>query len=413
MRGDPRRRGAPAATILLLLAGLVTGLATGLGAGPARAEYQLSSGDVLDVNVFRVPELSRQATVDVDGRIAVPPLGLIAVRGHTLDEVSQTIESLLAARDILPDAEVTVGLAAARPVFVGGDVAAPGSFPYQPELSVRRAIALAGGLGLAGARAAVEQIPTLRGERAGLAAEAYRLQARVARLTAELAGGDSFVAASGRDGLPAGVADLETEQLRASEEERAKQRAHLERGVALESERIDTLVAQQALQQQILANQAEEMKRIREIQDRGLTNLARVQDEQRVFETMQERESDTAAQIAQARTQLEDARHEFDRFDAREKAELERQLQEASYAANAADVQMKAVDARLAMLGYTGGDEPEVTIYRFRDGAEVTVPATESTPLEPGDMLTVALPVTGAPPAADPGPEAGTGSAAP
>lgn len=230
-------------------------------------------------------------------------------------------------------------------------------------------------------------MPTLRGEQETLAAEMQRQQARVARLQAELRGEDTFAVAAG------GAADLEAAQLKASVEERAKERDHLARTVALIRDRIDTLVAQQALQQQILQNQGAEMQRIRDIQDRGLTNLARVQDEQRTLETMQERASDTAAQIAQVRGQLEDAEHALDRFDARERAELERQLQDATYAATGAAAQLKAVDQRLAYLGFSGHDAPEVMIYRFRDGAEVTVPATEATPLMPGDMVTVALPV--------------------
>lgn len=368
-------------------------------AAPARAEYELSSGDVLDIVVFRVPELSRQATVDVDGRIAVPPLGLIEVRGHTLSDVSGMISQQLSGRDILPDAIVTVGLAAARPVFVGGDVVSPGSFPYQPELSVRRAIALAGGLGKAGVQA-LDQVPTLRGEQETLSAELFRLQSRVARLQAELRGEATFPTP---ESGPSGGFSLEAEQLKAAVEERGKEREHLARTVSLIHDRIDTLVAQQTLQQQILQNQGTEMDRIREIQDRGLTNLARVQDEQRTFETMQERASNTAAEIAQVRGQLEDAQHALDRFDARERAELERQLQEAGYAKSATAAQLNAVKERLAYLGFTGDEAPDVMIYRFRNGEEQTVAATEATPLMRGDMVAVALPVEQGPGATDAG----------
>lgn len=374
-------------------------------AGTARAEYQLSSGDVLDITVFRVPELTRQATVDVDGRIAVPPLGLIEVRGHTLDDVSATISSLLTGRDILPDAVVTVGLASARPVFVGGDVVSPGSFPYQPELSVRRAITLAGGLGIAGAPD-VYQIPELRGQQTTLTADLRRLETRITRLNAELAGEDSF------DASAPDASGLEAEQLKASVVERAKEREHLERAVTLINNRIDTLVTQQGQQKQILLNQKAEMTRIREIQDRGLTNLARVQDEQRTYETMQERASDTAAQIAQVRSQLEDAQHALDRFDDRERTSLERQLQDASFAEQSTAAELRAIGERLAAAGFTAGQIPQVTIYRFRDGEEVTVPATEATPLEPGDMVTVALPIdVAAPGAAAAGQATATGQA--
>jgi hypothetical protein len=371
--------------------GLLLALALGVTAEAAHAEYALSSGDMIEITVFRVPELSRQVTVDVDGRIALPPLGLVQVRGHTLEEVSATIERLLGERDLQPDAQVTVGLTSARPIFVGGDVVTPGSFPYQPELSVRRAIALAGGLGRLQGQSLAE-LPSLLGDREVLTDELARLQAREARLTAELAGRDSLALGGADLALPAEVVELETRQLKADLEERAQQRAHLARTVELIQTRIDTLLAQQATQEQVLTAQGDELSRLREIQDRGLTNLARVQIEQRAYENMQERAAATAADVVQGRSQLEQARHELDRFDARQRAELERQLEETQFGVRTGAARLTAAEDRLAYAGFTDGRAPEVTIYRFVNGQETVVAATEATPLEPGDMVGVTLP---------------------
>ena len=138
-----------------------------------------------------MPELDRQAVVDADGKIAFPPLGLVDVEGATTEEMSTRIRDMLAEQEILSDAKVTVALAAARPVFVGGDVSSPGSYPYQADLSVRRAIALAGGLGISRARG-LEELASLRSERDVLAAELLRERARAARLAAEIAGEDAL-----------------------------------------------------------------------------------------------------------------------------------------------------------------------------------------------------------------------------
>jgi len=130
----------------------------------AAADYRVSSGDVLDITIFRVPDLSRQLTVDVTGQVAFPPIGEIKVDDATLEEIGIRIRAALQEQGILTDAQVTVGLVATRPVIVGGDVATPGAVPFHAGLTVRRAIAMAGGVGMSRTRG-MEDIAELRSQR--------------------------------------------------------------------------------------------------------------------------------------------------------------------------------------------------------------------------------------------------------
>lgn len=118
---------------------LVLGLLVGLLSVPgmARADYLLASGDALEITVFRVPELTREVRVDVDGRIAYPPLGRLDVQGESVDDLALRIREMLAEREILSDPQVTVALTTARPVFIGGDVTTPGAYPFQAGLTVQ------------------------------------------------------------------------------------------------------------------------------------------------------------------------------------------------------------------------------------------------------------------------------------
>lgn len=126
----------------LALVGLLSLVAT---MSQARADYVLASGDVVRIEVYNVPDLQKDVTIDVDGYVAFGPLGLVDAKGLTLAELASHVRTSLTEQEILTGAQVTVGLISARPVYVGGDVTAPGAYPYRSGLTVRQAIALAGG----------------------------------------------------------------------------------------------------------------------------------------------------------------------------------------------------------------------------------------------------------------------------
>lgn len=370
-----------------------------IAASAAHAEYPLSSGDEVEIMVFRVPELNRRAMVDVEGKIAFPPLGLIDAKGLDVEALSQRIRDMLISKQILSDAQVTVALAAARPVFVGGDVVTPGAYGYRADLSVRQAIALAGGVGLSRIRG-LEEIATLRGERDVLATDMLREQVRSARLSAEMAESDALTLAPGVGaGVPAAqrdaVIDLETRRLVANRAEVREEKAHLERASQLIQERIATLSQQQEIQRDQTEKQALEVARIRDIQDRGLASSARVLEEQRVYDSMQERVADNAAEISRVREQMEESSYGLARFDARRRAALESEAQESLLTLEGVAAKLRSANERLAQLGFSDG-QLEITLYRTENGSEVAVPAVESTPLRPGDTVEIKIESLGA-----------------
>jgi polysaccharide export outer membrane protein len=106
--------------------------------------YRLDTGDTVSVEVYGQPDLSGRFAVGADGLLALPLTGTVVARGKTIDQVAAAIRRLL-ARSYIVNPQVTVAIAAYRPIYILGEVNQAGSFPYQPGLLVRQAVALAGG----------------------------------------------------------------------------------------------------------------------------------------------------------------------------------------------------------------------------------------------------------------------------
>lgn len=90
---------------------------------PTSPDYVVGAGDVLDVNVLGNPELSRSATVQTSGAIALPLLGDVTVVGLTIAEIQRKVTTLL-ERDYLvnPQVEVQVREYQSQFVIVLGEV---------------------------------------------------------------------------------------------------------------------------------------------------------------------------------------------------------------------------------------------------------------------------------------------------
>ena len=106
--------------------------------------YALDTGDRLRIFVYGQPNLSRIYPVDQGGFISVPFIGLVKARGLTSQRIAHVIRNRLAAQYV-KDPEITVDIAQHRPFYVLGEVRNAGQFPYAGGLTVRSAVAIAGG----------------------------------------------------------------------------------------------------------------------------------------------------------------------------------------------------------------------------------------------------------------------------
>lgn len=114
------------------------------GSSEGDDSYVLDTGDRLRVFVYGQPNLSRIYPVDQSGRVSVPLIGLVKARGLTSQQLAHAIRNRLAAQYV-KDPQVTVDILQHRPFYVLGEVRNAGQYAYAGGLTVRSAVAIAGG----------------------------------------------------------------------------------------------------------------------------------------------------------------------------------------------------------------------------------------------------------------------------
>ncbi len=102
--------------------------------------------DTIQVDVFNIPDLTRELQVDASGRIAMPLIGAVDARGKTAAELGQAIEAALRGRYVRkPEVTVNIKSSVSQVVTIDGQVVEPGLYPVTNQMTLIRAIASAKG----------------------------------------------------------------------------------------------------------------------------------------------------------------------------------------------------------------------------------------------------------------------------
>lgn len=132
----------PFALLTLLLSALLSQPAW----ASSNAQYRLASGDVIRISVFGEQDLSfAEIRLNASGTFSYPFIGQVQARDKTPEEVEELISEHL-RNGYLIDPRVTISVIGYREFYISGEVQKPGGYPYQPGLTLDRAIALAGGM---------------------------------------------------------------------------------------------------------------------------------------------------------------------------------------------------------------------------------------------------------------------------
>ncbi|MFA7602116.1 MAG: polysaccharide biosynthesis/export family protein [Novosphingobium sp.] len=103
--------------------------------------------DTIEVDVFNVPDLSRELQVDASGRISMPLIGTIDARGKTASELADAIEDALRGRYVRnPEVTINIKSSVSQVVTVDGQVVEPGLYPVTNQMTLMRAVASAKGM---------------------------------------------------------------------------------------------------------------------------------------------------------------------------------------------------------------------------------------------------------------------------
>jgi polysaccharide export outer membrane protein len=144
---------SPSAAATLLLAAAVVGCS---GSGryvwvndippdSTADAYVIGAGDLLSVRVYNQENLSTHARVRSDGRIAMPLVGEVEVRGKSPAALSRELEIKLKEFMVSPTVTITVEETQPTSVTVIGQVAHPGIYTVDSTSGVLQALAVAGG----------------------------------------------------------------------------------------------------------------------------------------------------------------------------------------------------------------------------------------------------------------------------
>ncbi|HXP70440.1 MAG TPA: polysaccharide biosynthesis/export family protein [Candidatus Dormibacteraeota bacterium] len=107
--------------------------------------YVIGPQDVLDISVWKEPELTRPVPVRPDGRISMPLLNDVQAAGKTPLQLAADITAGLKKFVTDPQVTVIVTTINSQRVFILGEVNRAGAYPLLPNMTVLQALSSAGG----------------------------------------------------------------------------------------------------------------------------------------------------------------------------------------------------------------------------------------------------------------------------
>jgi polysaccharide export outer membrane protein len=117
---------------------------------PAKAatddpNYSIAPEDVLTIDVWKEPEISRTVPVRRDGKISLPLLNDLQAAGLTPTQLGAEIVEKLRATIVHPQVTVIVAQMSSLRIYILGQVTRAGAYPLVPEMTVMQALSIAGG----------------------------------------------------------------------------------------------------------------------------------------------------------------------------------------------------------------------------------------------------------------------------
>ena len=384
---------------LILVGGTFGALADGQA-------YRVGANDVLQVTVYGQPSLTGLYPVDVDGNIGYPVVGNISVTGLTTNEISEKIAGSLSQH--IPGLTVTATINQYAPVFVVGDVKAPGKYQFRPGMVVLELMALGGGAGKAESPAltAGMQLISAQQEYVDLQMQITAMAIRRARFEAELNGTDFTYtlpdqAASNKEtvALTQKMLDGEKTVFNVRRNNLAAERRALEAQAASYGDEIQTLQQSIKLHDTEIGLLQENVDSSKSLVDRGLAAKSNLRDMERDLSATRRAALELASFLARARQNQLAMEQRIANLEEIRKSEAATNLQDIDL--NIARMERRSNTQLQAMaeIAKSSGNISAATlrqklvfsISRIVNGSFQDIVANESTEIKPGDILRVEL----------------------
>jgi protein involved in polysaccharide export with SLBB domain len=374
------------------------GLLPAPGAAAEGVRYALGAGDRIMISVLGQPDISGEYTIRADGHISLHLLGPVDVAGETIGEMEHDLGRLLTER-FKGEASVVASVVQYRPVYVLGEVEAPGTYPFSYGLSVIKAIALAGGYRRAPAGTAADlRLGQEARQLQHLDGRIVQLEATIAALDAELAWLDSDAASESAAPPVGSAALLQRKLIQARREALELKIGRAERQEALALEEAESFDARRALIASQLSATEAALEMLQGLPGQSVARREQLLDRQVDVDRFRADELEVTAYAARARQAAETASGTAAAERAQYREELLRARIDAQEELAAAQVER---ETSLALLWEQGdfeataevlGPAAEVLeLLRDIDSVQQLIPADLDTPLLPGDVLRVSL----------------------
>jgi polysaccharide export outer membrane protein len=116
-----------------------------MGAVPTDPNYVIGPQDIVDISVWKEPDLSRSVPVRPDGKISLPLLNDVQAAGRTPVQLGEQIASNLTKYMTNPQVTVIVSQINSQRIYLLGEVTRAGSYTLLPDMTVLQALSDAGG----------------------------------------------------------------------------------------------------------------------------------------------------------------------------------------------------------------------------------------------------------------------------
>ncbi|KXF77053.1 sugar ABC transporter substrate-binding protein [Paramesorhizobium deserti] len=382
------------------------------------AEYKLGPMDKLSIRVvewqtaegtFREwPTITGDFTVGPSGSLSLPFAGELQAGGKTTSEIATEIAKNLQQKFGLIDLpEASVEVAEFRPIFVSGDVETPGKYPYDPELTVLKAVSLAGGMRRAESGQRFERdFLNARGNYDVLVAERNRLLAKRARLQTEMTNAKTIQMPKELADIPDAqkLIDDEAAIMRSRTQSLTLQLNALDELKTLYQNEITSLEKKMVVQNRQKDLMSKELSSIGGLADKGLVVNSRVMSLETSVADMQSKLLDLDTAALRAKQEINKATRDETDLENSRTAELANGMQATQAALDETELKLSMyknlmtealVNApEASALAARDGEGPvlEYSIVRNNgDGETKEFSADENTPLMPGDLIKVAI----------------------
>jgi polysaccharide export outer membrane protein len=383
---------------------------------PARAEYRLQGGDVVEISVSGAPELKQRAPVQIDGSITFPAVGTFMVEGVEFSDVRNKIQSAVAtkifrirtsdgrelSRTFERD-EVAATIVEYRPVFVTGDVTRPGEQAFRPRMSVRQALAAAGGFA-APVRSNVTPFdaPTLRSEYVTAWVNLVREHVRIWRIRTQLGENTeldlkAIPPAPVPDSVISQIVNLETEYREVSSADHERQKDYLRRSIEEAGKQVLVLSNQKQSEQEGVQADEQDLQKARAAFGNGNLPSFRVAEFRKSVLYSATRHLQTTNQLMEVERKRSEWTRELEKIDDERRIRLLAELQDATVKLTSERAKLQSAQEKLQVAGLPipqtadRSSKPEITVFRSSINGKERHTVDADTELQPGDVITVSL----------------------